>query len=229
MNNTIKFKLATLVFSLTFVLSSGMASAQTVTVETTLKPKQTIRKEIQEDRKEIRQEKNDLKNDLKGAHARLVKAQVTAISGSTLTVTLSGKTYTVNTASATFRRRFWGGSSISEISVKDLINVWGKFTDDAKTIIDARLIRDVSIQKRNGVFVGTISSKSDSSFILASKNRGNQTVTISTSTKVVDKRGTTTSLTAMNVSDKVRVRGVWDRANNTITEVKEVKDFSLPK
>src|SRR3989338_8458088 len=94
---------------------------------------------------------------IKGKFANIIGGQVTVLAGPTLTVTKDSKTYTVNTFTNTrFRRHFWGKSSISEISVGDNVNVWGKWADDSETSINAVMVRDTSIQKRNGVFVGTV-------------------------------------------------------------------------
>lgn len=161
--------------------------------------------------------------------AHLVNTSVTAISGNTLTVTKDSKPYTINTdANTKFRRRFWGKSSLSEISVGDELNIWGKWTDEGKTTISARLIRDLSIQKRQGVFIGQMQGKSDSGFTLQTKNRGVQTVTTDKKTKYYNRMGRLITVNDLNVNDTVKVRGLWDSKLNTITEVLYVKDFSIP-
>lgn len=161
--------------------------------------------------------------------AHLTNASVTAISETTLTVTKDGKPYTINTTAKTkFGRRFWGKSSLSEISVGDTVNIWGKWTDEGQTTIDTRLIRDLSIQKRQGVFIGTVQGKSDSGFTLQTKNRGVQTVTADKNTKYYNRMGRFITLNDINANDKVKVRGLWDNKLNTITQVLYVKDFSQP-
>ena len=161
--------------------------------------------------------------------AHLANASVTAISGNTLTVTKDGKPYTINTTTKTkFGRRFWGKSSLSEISVGDQVNIWGKWTDEGQTTIDTRLIRDLSIQKRQGVFIGTVQGKSDSGFTLQTINRGAQTVTVDKTTKYYNRTGRSITLNDINANDKVKVRGLWDNKLNTITQVLYVKDFSQP-
>lgn len=155
---------------------------------------------------------------------------VTAINGTTLTVLgKDGKTYTVQTDSTTqFRRLFWGKSSLSEISVNDQVSVIGKWTDDAHTTIQARLVRDVSIQKFAGIFFGTVQSLTSSGWVMTTINRGNETVTVSSTTKFTDRKGGALTQSSIAVGQKIRVRGLWDRTNSTITEVAAVKDFSLP-
>lgn len=188
---------------------------------------------IRQDRQDLKDDLKDLKKDLKGKGIKIVNGQVTAINGSTLTVTKDGKTFTVNTDSNTkFRRHFWGVSSFAEISVGDRVNVWGRFTDDAKTTILAMMIRDVSIMKRKGTFIGRVRSKSDTSFVIETK-RGKQTVMFDSNTKFVMRNDSSMTFAQLNAGDgdkgdKVRVKGLWDKTLNKITEVTQVKDFSQP-
>lgn len=168
----------------------------------------------------------DLKKDLKGNGIKIVNGTVATVSGGTLTVSKDGKTFTVTTDSNTkFRRHFWGVSSLAEISVGDKVNVWGKFTDDAKTTILAMMICDVSIMKRRGTFFGKVVSKSDNSFAISTQ-RGNQTVMFDSNTKFVMRNDTSMTFAQMNVGDRVRVKGLWDKTLSKITEVSQVKDFS---
>ena len=157
--------------------------------------------------------------------------QVTAISGNILTVVSEGKTYSVVTDDKTqFRRRFWGKSSISEIVVNHTVNVIGKWTDDTKTRIQARLVRDISIQKRFGVFFGVVQSVSSSGWVMTTINdkRENQTVTVGSKTRFVSRDNKTITQADIVIGHRVRVKGLWDRVNNTVTEVIHVKDFNLP-
>lgn len=170
-----------------------------------------------------------LKNGLKGKEIKIVNGTVTAKSGTILTVTSDGKSYTVNIDSNTkFRRHFWGKSSLDEISVGDKVNIWGRFTDEAKTTILAIMIRDTSIMKRHGVFLGDVTAKNADNFIINSKQRGTQTVFFTASTKFIKRNQQTMTYADLQVGHRVRVRGLWDKTLSKITEVIEVKDFSLP-
>lgn len=174
----------------------------------------------------------ELKNKIeawKGKFVHLTDATVIDKTGNVLTITKDGKTYTVNVDSNTkFRRHYWGVSSLDEVSVGNKINVWGKWTDDAKTTINALLIRNQSVMRRHGVFVGEIKSITGSTFVLKSVNRGDQTVTVDSTTKYLDRKEGVLILADLKVGQRVRVRGLWDKSLNTITEVTQVKDYSLP-
>ncbi|HEX6977062.1 MAG TPA: DUF5666 domain-containing protein [Patescibacteria group bacterium] len=146
-------------------------------------------------------------------------------------VTKDGKNITVNVTDKTqFRRRFWGKSSLNEIQTGDTVNVIGLWSDDSHTTINARLVRDLSIQKRAGVFFGTVKSKtSDTVWVISTVNRGDQTVTVDTTTKLVNRKEETISQSDIKVGDRIRVKGLWDKSASTITQVTHVKDFDLPE
>jgi hypothetical protein len=169
-------------------------------------------------------------NKFINSRANINNAKVTNISGSVLTVIdKDGKTITVNTdANSRLRRRFFGSSNISEISVNDILNIFGKWTDDTHTIVQAQQIRDLSIQKRFGVFVGDVTAINGNTITLKSINRGTQAVTVSSTTKFIDRKEKTIVQTDVVVGHRIRVKGMWNNASNTITEVKQLKDFSLP-
>lgn len=149
--------------------------------------------------------------------------------GTTLIVTSKGGVdYIVNTDSSThFERRFWGKGTLDEMQVGDTLNVIGRWTDDTHTAINAVLVRDLSIMKRFGVFFGTVSSITSDGWVMTTQ-RGDQTVAVSLTTKFINRRGETITKAEVKVGDRVRVRGLWNKTNNTITEVREVKDFSIP-
>lgn len=194
--------------------------------------KQEIRNEKKETREEIKEDKRTLNTNIKSRKnlvARIVNGVVTAKTGSTLTVLHGSTTVMVNVTSNTkLRRHFWGSSTLDEISINDKVNVWGKFTDDTKTTVDATLIRDLSIAKRNGVFVGTVQTITGNVLTVLTVNRGVQSVTVDSSTKYINRKEQEMVQADVAVGHRIRVRGMWDKANNTITEVKELKDFTLP-
>ena len=104
----------------------------------------------------------------------------------------------------------------------------GKWTSSADTEVTAVTVRDVSIQKRNGTFFGTITSLTSGGFVVNTIHRDSETVTLSSSTTIVGRGGATLSQSSIQVGDKIRVTGMWDSNLKTITEVSKVKDFSQP-
>ncbi len=112
-------------------------------------------------------------------------------------------------------RRFGAKSLLTEFTVGDEVQVVGKWTDTTKTAINARVVRDLSIQKRKATFVGIVSSLFTTGFVLTPQSRPAQIVTVPNTTKYI-------------VGHKIMVRGVWDTKANTLTEVSFVRDYSLP-
>lgn len=225
--HSMRKKLWTILLSLFLVSYAALpvwADRDSTASGNTKREKKTIKEKIMN----LIQEKKELK-PLRNLAAHIIDGTVTAISGTTLTVTKDGKTYTVNTDDRTkFRRHFWGKSSLAEISVGDHLNVWGKFTNDSRTTILARLIRNLSVRKRWGAFLGTITSVSGNTLVIQTLNKGSLTVTASGKTKLVNRREQPISMIDLQVSHRVRVKGVWDETLHMVTEVNQVKDFSLP-
>jgi hypothetical protein len=161
--------------------------------------------------------------------AILNKAKITGKGVGSLTVEKDGISYTVNIDDKTkLRRKFFGDATIDEMSVGNLVNIFGKWTDDTHKAIQAVLIRDLSIQKRKGVFVGDVTTVSGNDITITTVHRGIQKATVVSSTKFVDRKEGTLTLADIKVGHRVRIKGMWDSSNNTITEVTQVKDYSLP-
>lgn len=181
------------------------------------------------ERAEVKENLQEFKNNRKSRGIKIVDGIVTFKDASSLNVTNNGKIYIVKVDSNTrYRRRFWGASTFVEISTGNHVNVWGKITDEASNTILASMIRNLSVQRRRGAFMGTILSKTTNSFVMSTLERGNQTVTTGINTKFVKRNEQVMTFTNLKVGDKVRVKGVWDKILSTITEVTQVKDFSQP-
>ena len=170
-----------------------------------------------------------IKLEFTNKRAELGSVQITAKDATSITVNDSGKTIKVDIASAThFRRKFWGASNLNEISVGDTVNVIGRWTSEDRTEINAVLVRDLSIQKRNGVFFGTVKTITDTGFVMTTIQRGDETVTLDPTTRLLNRKGQAITPSDIQVGQTIRVRGMWNSTTFTITEVTEVKDFSLP-
>jgi len=177
----------------------------------------------------VQQNVKDRIRTFTGTRAGIRQGKIVAIDGEALTVVEGSMTYTVLTDSLTkFRRKFFGDSSLSEVSVNDLVSVVGKWQNEEKTQIRAMIFRNISVQKRYGVFFGVVTSMSDNGFIIESAQRGDQTVSVVNTTTIVDRVMAKISLSNVEVGHRVRVKGTWDSVNSTITDVIQVKDFSIP-
>lgn len=182
--------------------------------------------------KNSKDEKRITVNSLKAGNSSLtgkIVGTVTANDGSTLTVKNESKILTVTTDTSTkCERHYFGTCAISEIAINDKVQVFGNYSDATKTTLQATLIRDVSIMKKYGAFIGNVVSKTDSSFIIESKERGQQTILVTTTTKFVQRNEKPSTFAALQVGNRVRVKGVWDKVNKTVSLVTQVKNYSLP-
>lgn len=202
--------------------------------------KETIKEEKKEasgtalDEDDVKERKNGLIEKVKNFMKKnlrfeaRVKGEVTVIGENSFTMSSEDGTFQVNITDKTkILRKFGGKSSLAELSVEDEVMVFGKFTDDTKSIIDAKTVKNNSIQKRFGAFFGKVTTKNSDNFVMETLERGVQTVYFGTA-KFVDRKETGITISDIKVGDRVRVKGVWDKTLNKITEVIQVKDFSIP-
>lgn len=150
---------------------------------------------------------------------------LTSIAGTTVPTTLQLQvdttTYTVNlTVDTKIVRRFYGRSALEEFAVGDTLKVKGTLDPsiDPDTI-NASYIRDVSIQRKGGTFVGRITSidAAAKTFVLdvRGKQRPDQTVKVSDATKIylghLEGR-----FDQLAVGQTARVLGVWRKSANLV-------------
>lgn len=213
-------------FGWTILFNPGLLAAEKLD---RTKERQELKNSIRDKLRDETATRPGVRKLLRGGRIAVGSGELTAINETTLTVTKESKNYTVLTDGNTkFRRKFWGESSLAELTVGDKLNIIGTWDDEAKTTIKAKLVRDLSIQKRHGVFFGTINSKSEIGFTMDIVRRGSQNITVGSNTKYINRKGESISLADLAVGHRVRVRGLWNSNLSTITEVVRVKDFTLP-
>ncbi|MEK7565782.1 MAG: DUF5666 domain-containing protein, partial [Patescibacteria group bacterium] len=133
-------------------------------------------------------------------------------------IVVDGKTVNIS-PNTKLLRKFGAKSTLTEFSVGDNVMVVGSSAS-------ASLVRNFSIQKRHGVFFGEIISLEP--LIIKTLHRGNQTITLSSSTKYVNRQEAAIVFATLQIGHRLRVKGLWDSKLNTITEVAKIKDYSLP-
>ena len=188
--------------------------------------RQQEREKIQELRQEALQNRQNLEN----MRIHIREAKVESIVSDTLTVSKDGTTYTIMITSTTrLVRKYGAKADLSEFRTGDIVSVVGKFTDEAKTTIEARIVRNLTIQKRWGVFFGTVATADGmNQLTMTTAKRGAQAVIVDGNTKLVNRKMEVIGLTQILVGHKIRVKGVWDNQSNTIRETDQIKDYSIP-
>lgn len=207
-----------------------------------LSPRKEIKKEVRET---VKEERENIKEEVKENRGGLldkvkdfmkknlrfearVKGKITVIGSNNFSLNGEDGTFQINITDKTkILRKFGGKSSLSEYSIGDEVVVFGKFTDDTKLIIDAKIVKNNSIQKRRGAFFGKVTVKNSDNFVMETLERGIQTVYFGT-TSIVNRKEITISYSDIKVGDRVRAKGVWDKTLSKINEVTQVKDFSQP-
>lgn len=218
MKNQLFFFIAALIMNPALIVAPAYAGTQKAQrTENRIEKKQEVVAKIRE------------KARKKGMKATLT-GEITAISSDSLQVSRGDKAYTVYVGADTKLVRKFGGTAIlSEFAVGNRIQVFGNWTDESKSAVSATTIRDMSIQKLRGTFVGKITAKGSTSFTIEPLKRTTQTVFVSSATKYMDRKKAAMTYADIKVGDQVKVSGVWDRSNNKIMEVTEVRDLSVPK
>lgn len=197
---------------------------------------ESLRKEIRQETQNLRQNIVDtIKSKIKSLLPHRIHGKIASIAADKLSLVVTtdkGDITVFVTAKTQLKRRFGGNSSVGEFAVGDEVAIIGSehgATVDSSssassiTSIDARYIRDISIQRRNTVFVGSITTKAANSFTVQTVSRGLQTVHVDASTEYQLKNGTTT-FAALQVGDRVLVKGeIWDRATANIDAKKIIK------
>lgn len=166
--------------------------------------------------------------------AGINRAVITSLGGSTpptaINIIKDGKTITLNITSKTLiLRKFGGKSNLSELHIGDMVTARGTWEDSEKAVLNTRVLRDLSIQKRHGAFWGKITSidATGKTFVLETAGRGEQKVFASSGTKIVDRRERNINFSDLAVGHRVRVTGLWDPALKQIDSVRLIKDWSV--
>lgn len=159
----------------------------------------------------------------------ITKGIVKSISDKTLVVTRpkDGQDFNVTVSDKTKIFRRYEKGSFDEIKVGHIINVIGKISVDDPADITATMLRDLSLTMRHSVISGIVDSTDDGKIILSSKKVKGISVD-TTGAKLTDRKNREINVTDIHAGDRVKVRGLWDSENQTLTEVMSIRDFSLP-
>jgi hypothetical protein len=93
-------------------------------------------------------------------------------------------------------------------------------------VLETRMLRNLSFQKRPGTFWGKVASVGQDGFTLET-GKGTLTVVVGSSTKIVDRRERVISLSSLVIGHRVRVTGIWDVSTKKMDPTRSIKDWSL--
>lgn len=177
----------------------------------------------------IKQETMMKKKDTeKGIVLNKVKVESVGTNSLTVNDAKTTKTYSITLDDKTkIFRKFGGKGTLGEIKVGHEVQVVGKVSSADPMSVTAKVIRDLSIQKFLGSFVGEVTANDGSVVTLKTVKRGEIKVMVGTA-KVTDRKGAALGVTDLMVGHKVMASGVWDKTEMTLSEVTKVIDMSLP-
>jgi hypothetical protein len=165
--------------------------------------------------------------------AGINRAEVVSILGAALPaeviVSHEGREITLKLSQKTnILRKYGGKAALSELKEGDIVSARGTWEDnETKAILNVRVLRDLSLEKRQATFWGKVIALGQGSFTLETSKKGALTVKVGTSTKIVDRREKSVSLTDLAVGHRVRVTGLWDVTGKQMDPVRLIKDWSL--
>jgi len=143
----------------------------------------------------------------------------------------NGITYNIDYKNASILRRYGAKADTSELMTWDTISVWGTMNG---TDITATKIKDLSIQKWNASFAGTITAIDDEhtytdahgqsfqQFTMQSLHRGSQTVRVYGSTHIRYKKRSM-SFIDLAVGDKINAKGIWNSSYHLVYNTSLIK------
>lgn len=172
--------------------------------------------------------------------AGINRAVIDSISQTTfpaeIVVTHEGKKITLRVTEKTnILRKYSGKATLTELKKGDLVSARGVWQDPSadsdqagdKAVLETRVLRDLSLEKRQATFWGKITTTGENGFALDTGRRGLVSVLVGPGTKIVDRREREIPLSSLAVGHRVRVTGLWDATAKKLEPVKLVKDWSI--
>lgn len=159
-------------------------------------------------------------------------AVVTSAAPSSINATLTWPNgakidWVINTSESELVNRSGHKAAAPEIQNGHVISFSGELTgaSGAALAVNARVVRNWSVQKQMINPFGVVQSINSAakSFVFKTDKYGSSTASVSDSTVITKGRATTT-FASLKVGDLAHVRGLWDRAANTV-QANQIKIF----
>ena len=158
-------------------------------------------------------------------------AKVTSVATTTVNAVLtfgsSSMNWVINVdSSAEIVGKNGSRSSMADVSVNDVISFQGSLTSGSPLTVQAKVLKNWSVQKKRVNYFGPITSidSGTQTFVFNSEEKGSVIVKTSAETKYKKTGTSTDSFASLKVGDIVRVKGSYDNSNNTL-DANEVKVF----
>jgi hypothetical protein len=163
-------------------------------------------------------------------NAKIVKGSLTAISEDVLSVNQGDEQFNVEIDDQSkVLSKYYSKIDPKTLKSGDLISIWGKWVDEAKTMIQAKLVRDLSREVRKGVVNGLFTRISATQFSMTKANGKVFTITFDKNAKIMNRKGNTILYSDIKDNDHLAVTGLVDHTNLTVVSTSKVRDLDLPQ
>lgn len=163
-------------------------------------------------------------------NAKIVKGNLVSISEDFLTVNKDSEQFDIELDDQSkVLSKYYSKIDPKNLEKGDQVSIWGKWVDEAKTMIRAKLVRNLSKEIRKGVVNGTFKKVNESSFTVTRANGKVFTITFDKNTKLMNRKGEIILYSAIKDNDHVAVTGLVDHKNLTVVNTSKVRDLSLPQ
>lgn len=163
-------------------------------------------------------------------NAKIVKGNLVSISEDVLTVNKDNEQFDIEVDNQSkVLSRYYSKIDTKDLKNGDQVSIWGKWVDEAKTMIQAKLIRDLSREIRKGVVNGKFKKISETQFSVTKANGKVFTVTFDEKTKIMNRKGENILYSAIKDNDHVAVTGLVDHSKLTVVNTSKVRDLDLPQ
>jgi len=163
-------------------------------------------------------------------NAKIVKGNLVSVSEDVLTVNKDNEQFNIEVDDQSkVLSKYYSKIDHRDLKNGDQISIWGKWVDEAKTVVQAKLIRDLSREVRKGVVNGIFTRISDTQFFIAKANGKKFTITFDGNTKIMNRKGNTILYSDIKNNDHLAVTGLVDHTNLTVVNTSKVRDLSLPR
>jgi hypothetical protein len=163
-------------------------------------------------------------------NAKIVKGDLVAVTEDILTVNKDNEQFDIEIDDQSkVLSKYYSKIDPKNLEKGDQVSIWGKWVDEAKTMIQAKLVRNLSKEIRKGVVNGIFKKINDSSFTVTRANGKVFTITFDTNTKLMNRKGEVILYSAIKDNDHVAVTGLVDHSKMTVVKTSKVRDLDLPQ
>lgn len=160
---------------------------------------------------------------------KIVKGDLVSVSKDIITVSKDNEQFDIEVdGQAKVLSKYYAKIEPKDLKRGDLISIWGKWVDQAKTKIQAKLVRDLSQEIRKGLINGTFKNTDDAHFTVTRANGKEYKVALGNDTVIINRKGQTIVYTDLKDGDHLAVSGFLNPSNLTMAKTLKIRDLSLP-